>query len=72
MLLACCEVIGTSPAETVMVGDTRYDLEAGLAAGCHTTVHVAHGYGPLPEDLKGRVLSIDHFSRLTPLFGADG
>jgi len=68
MLLACCEVMQVSPTETIMVGDTRFDLEAGLAANCHTTVHVAHGYQPLPDDLANQVMSINHFSQLLPLF----
>ncbi len=69
MLLACCEVMQVAPEETIMVGDTRFDLEAGLAANCHTTVHVSHGYQPLPDDLRDRVMAIDHFSQLVPLFG---
>jgi len=68
MLQACCEVMNVPAAETIMVGDTRFDLEAGLAAGCHTTVHVAHGYQPLPDDLRHQVSAIDHFSQLLPLF----
>ncbi|MDQ6950183.1 MAG: HAD-IA family hydrolase [Mariprofundales bacterium] len=69
MLLACCEVMGVPTNETIMVGDTRFDLEAGIAAGCHTTVHISHGYQPLPEDLRDQVTAIDHFSQLLPTFG---
>jgi len=69
MLLACCKVMGVPPTETIMVGDTRFDLEAGLNAQCHSTVHISHGYQPLPEDLKSRVLAIDHFTQLLPIFG---
>ncbi len=72
MLLACCEVMQVTPAETIMVGDTRFDLEAGIAAGCHTTAHVAHGYQPLPDDLRDKVTAIDHFRQLLPLFAAEG
>jgi len=70
MLLACCTTMGVPPERAIMVGDTRYDLEAGLAAGCHTTVHVGHGYQPLPDDLRPRVMAIDHFRQLLPLFSA--
>ncbi|MDX8413867.1 MAG: HAD-IA family hydrolase [Mariprofundales bacterium] len=68
MLLACCQVMKVPPADTIMVGDTRFDLEAGLAAHCHSTVHISHGYQPLPDDLRSEVIAIDHFSQLLPLF----
>ncbi|RMH52914.1 MAG: HAD family hydrolase [Zetaproteobacteria bacterium] len=68
MLLASCRIMGVAPERAIMVGDTRYDLEAGLAAGCHTTIHISHGYQPLPDDLRGRVMAIDHFRQLLPLF----
>jgi len=69
MLLACCEVMRVAPVDTIMVGDTRFDLEAGLAAHCHTTVHVSHGYQPIPDNLRSQIMGIDRFSQLLPLFG---
>ncbi len=33
---------GAAAGETVMVGDFRYDMMAGRAAGCHTVALVAH------------------------------
>ncbi len=50
---------GASPADAVMVGDFRFDLEAGRAAGC-ATVHVdPSGAFPWPElaDLGVRSLA---------------
>ncbi|MDQ6963483.1 MAG: HAD hydrolase-like protein, partial [Mariprofundales bacterium] len=70
MLLACCQVMNIAPSETIMVGDTRFDLQAGIAAGCHTTVHISHGYQPIPHSLRAEVMAIDHFSQLLPLFKA--
>ncbi|MDX8409125.1 MAG: HAD hydrolase-like protein [Mariprofundales bacterium] len=69
MLLACCKVMGVAASATIMVGDTRFDLEAGIAAKCHTTVHISHGYQLLPKDLRDQVTAIDHFSQLLPTFG---
>jgi HAD superfamily hydrolase (TIGR01509 family) len=37
-----CERLGVLPAEAWMIGDGRYDIEAGLAAGAGT-VWISHG-----------------------------
>ena len=42
-LLKCCEALGTSPHETLMIGDSRNDAEAARAAGC-PVVLVTYGY----------------------------
>jgi phosphoglycolate phosphatase len=42
-LLKCCEALGTSPPETLMIGDSRNDAEAARAAGC-PVVLVTYGY----------------------------
>lgn len=48
-----------APQEAVMVGDFRYDLEAGRACGT-TTVHVDHGIHPTWPDLTDvRVTSLE-------------
>ncbi|MDX8401896.1 MAG: HAD-IA family hydrolase [Mariprofundaceae bacterium] len=67
MLLACCEAMKTKPEETVMVGDTRFDLEAGFNAGCHTVAWCAHGYQPLPGAFEGRVMKLAQFTDLLGL-----
>jgi len=67
MLLECCRVMGVSPAETVMVGDTRFDIEAGFAADCTKVCYCEHGYQALPEEFKGRVVRLAHFSELLKL-----
>ena len=42
-LLKTCEALGTSPARTLMVGDSSNDAEAARAAGC-PVVLVTYGY----------------------------
>ena len=42
-LLKTCEVLGTSPARTLMVGDSSNDAQAARAAGC-PVVLVTYGY----------------------------
>lgn len=43
-VLEACARVGVAPSDAVMVGDTRYDVEAGHAAGC-ATIGVAWGHG---------------------------
>ncbi len=42
-LLKTCEALGSAPARTLMVGDSRNDAEAARAAGC-PVVLVTYGY----------------------------
>jgi phosphoglycolate phosphatase len=42
-LLKTCEALGTAPARTLMVGDSRNDCEAARAAGC-PVVLASYGY----------------------------
>jgi phosphoglycolate phosphatase len=42
-LIETCRVLGTAPAATLMVGDSRNDAEAAHAAGC-PVVLVSYGY----------------------------
>lgn len=44
MLLELMERFGALPSDTVMVGDTAADVEAGLSAGCRTWL-VLSGHG---------------------------
>jgi len=67
MLLECCRVMGVTPAETVMVGDTRFDIEAGFAADCCAVCYCEHGYQALPEEFEGRVVRLAHFSEILKL-----
>lgn len=45
MLLSCLRETGIDPACTVMVGDTRYDMDMARAAGVHA-LGVSWGYHP--------------------------
>jgi phosphoglycolate phosphatase len=56
--------VGASPAETVMIGDTTYDIEMARAAGC---VAVGVNWGNHPEErlrAAGAHCIIGHFSEL--------
>lgn len=48
MLLRAMAEVGAEPENTVMVGDTSYDMKMARAAGCHA-VGVAWGYHPVAE-----------------------
>jgi len=58
-LVKACEALGTPPAQTLMVGDSRNDAEAARAAGC-PVVLVGYGYNhgePVAEARPDRVLA---------------
>ncbi len=67
MLLECCRVIGVKANDSVMVGDTRFDMEAGFNAGCHTVCYCEHGYQALPHVFEGRVMRLKMFTDLLSL-----
>ena len=67
MLHRCCQVMGIDPKDTVMVGDTRFDIEAGFNAGCHTVCYCEYGYQPLPNKFEGRVMRLKVFTDLLVL-----
>jgi phosphoglycolate phosphatase len=67
MLYECCRAMGVEPSATVMVGDTRFDVEAGFNAGCHSVAFAEHGYQDLPEEYAGRVVSLANFTDLLKL-----
>ena len=50
MVQACLAETGIAPGRAVMIGDTSYDLDMGLAAGVKT-IGVSWGYHPV-EDLN--------------------
>jgi phosphoglycolate phosphatase len=58
-LLKACEALGTLPARTLMVGDSRNDCEAARGAGC-PVVLVDYGYNhgePVADARPDRVLA---------------
>ena len=69
MLEAAMRETGASPAETVMVGDTTFDIEMGVAAGCKT-VGVTWGYHE-PRELiaAGATAMIDRYDQLAGAIG---
>jgi phosphoglycolate phosphatase len=44
MVQECCEASGISPADTIVIGDSIYDMEMAKAAGA-SALGVAWGYG---------------------------
>jgi HAD superfamily hydrolase (TIGR01509 family) len=49
-VLALCAKMGATPADTLVVGDYKFDILAGRAAGC-PTVLVLGAHRPSPEEL---------------------
>ena len=57
-LIRTCQALGSAPAQTLMVGDSRNDCEAARAAGC-PVVLVSYGYNhgePVAEARPDRVI----------------
>lgn len=67
MLDECCRVMGVGTGDTVMVGDTRFDIEAGFNAHCQTVCYCEHGYQDLPEEFEGKVVRLGYFTDLLKL-----
>ncbi len=67
MLWECCRVMGVKAEETVMVGDTLFDVEAGFNAHCHTVAFAQHGYQDIPAAFADRLFSLPNFTRLLEL-----
>jgi phosphoglycolate phosphatase len=67
-LLRTCEALGTVPARTLMIGDSRNDAHAAHAAGC-PVVLVTYGYnhGEPVHD----VAALAHVDRIDALVAAD-
>jgi HAD superfamily hydrolase (TIGR01509 family) len=49
-VFALCEKMGVTPAETLVVGDYKFDILAGRDAGC-ATVLVTTTHAPAPHEL---------------------
>ncbi|MDX8376520.1 MAG: HAD hydrolase-like protein [Mariprofundales bacterium] len=67
MLWECCRQMKVEPKDTWMVGDTRFDIEAGLNAKCRGVAFVPHGYAPLANDLADKVLRLRDIPHLLEL-----
>ena len=51
MIIECCERAGCAPQDTVMVGDSNYDMEMAINAGCQA-LGVSWGYQSVETLLK--------------------
>ena len=69
MLESAMRETGATPAETVMIGDTTFDIEMGVAAGCKT-IGVTWGYHE-PRELiaAGASTMIDRYDQLAGAVG---
>ena len=69
MLESAMRETGATPEETVMVGDTTFDIEMGVAAGCKT-IGVTWGYHE-PHELiaAGASTMIDRYDQLAGAVG---
>jgi phosphoglycolate phosphatase len=67
MLYESCRRMGVDASDSVMVGDTAYDIEAGFNAGCMHVAYCEHGYQPLPSEFEGQVVRLGRFDELLKL-----
>jgi len=64
MVLAAMAAAGAAPHETLMVGDTVFDIEMARAAGARA-IGVTWGYHPPPALREaGAAAMVDHFAEL--------
>jgi len=68
-VLAICSALGADPAWSWMVGDFKFDLEAGRAAGSRTVLMI--GNGAVPEYASEADHVIRELHELLPLILAD-
>ena len=67
MVLEACVETGFEPQRTIVVGDTRFDMEMASAAGA-MPVGVSWGYHPVDElQSSGAAVVIDSFEALDPI-----
>ncbi|HVZ86442.1 MAG TPA: HAD family hydrolase [Polyangia bacterium] len=68
-VLALCEKLGAHPAETLTVGDYKFDVLAGRRAGCRTVLLRAEPLQPEEHDAWGAPdLVVASLRELLPLF----
>ncbi len=64
-LLATIRAAGGDPADSAFVGDTHFDVNAGLSAGV-PTIAVGFGFSTEPVDGLGAAAVIHHYDALIP------
>jgi phosphoglycolate phosphatase len=72
MLRAAMSAAGVGPEQTVMVGDSLFDIQMAQAAGI-PSLAVAWGFCP-PEDLRaaGAVAILERFDEVEAILGEIG
>lgn len=69
MVNECCDALGVSPANTLVIGDAIYDMQMAKAAGA-TAIGVDWGYGSVDQLVAaGADHIVHHPSELVPLIG---
>ena len=58
------EVCGTGPDETIVVGDFRFDIEAGAAAGCRTIAIVWEPVPPWAAEAPWTARGLDEVGKI--------
>ena len=59
MVLECCDTTGISPADTIVIGDSIYDMEMAKAAGAYA-LGVSWGYGAADDLIRAGANRIAH------------
>ncbi|MGJ8545792.1 MAG: HAD-IA family hydrolase [Sulfitobacter sp.] len=70
MILAAMSETGVAARDTVMIGDTSFDMEMAASAGVRG-IGVAWGYHPR-RDLGAAWRIVDGFAEIAPLLGEEG
>jgi HAD superfamily hydrolase (TIGR01509 family) len=68
-VLALCAALGVPPSETLVVGDYKYDILAGLRAGCRTALVTTRALAPAElADWGPPDMVVPSLRNLLPLF----
>ena len=59
MVSECCDQMGISPRNTVVIGDAIYDMQMAKAAGA-TAIGVSWGYAPVDALMEAGADAIAH------------
>ena len=70
-LLATIRAAGGEPSDSAFIGDTHFDVNAGLAAGV-STIAVSFGFSTEPVETLGAAAVIHHYDELIPALAALG
>ena len=61
MVSECCDEMGISPRNTIVIGDTGFDMQMAVSAGA-TAIGVSWGYHPVERIVSGGAHHVSHNS----------